>query len=45
MITEINESKILTNIHFAYVNLNLTVKDVTRIKRGIMINTDMRAKI
>ena len=45
MITEINESKILINIHFAYVNLNLTVKDVTRIKRGIMINTDMRAKI
>ena len=38
MITGANESKILTEHISCECKLNLTVKNVTRIKNGIMIN-------
>ena len=44
-ITGINESKTLTNMYHANVNLNLVVENVILIKSGITINVDVTVKI
>ena len=44
-ITGINESKTLTNMYHANVNLNLVMENVILIKSGITINVDVTVKI
>ena len=44
IITGINESKMLTNIYHANVNVNFTVENVNQIKSGRMIDVLMIAK-
>ena len=45
VITWINESKILSKIYYANVNVNLMVEIKNWTKRGIMINVDVSAKM
>ena len=45
MITEINESRALTNIYHANVNVSLIIKNVAQIKSGIAISIGASVKI
>ena len=44
MVTGINESKKLTNIYHANVNVNLMEENVIQINDGITINVDVTVK-
>ena len=45
MITEINESRALTNIYHANVNVSLIIRNVAQIKSGIAISIGASVKI
>ena len=46
MITSINESKtLIKNIFHKTINVNLMVENIIQVKSGVIINTDVGAKI